>query len=160
MIQHQAQGLAVLGEIGDPVLDRATGRAVPGFLPLDMDAPLVQRIHAGDGPSQLCLARAHQTGHAHDLALLQREVHAVQDAFPPDTLHTECILWHGFGQVGVLLLDLASDHLLDHGVKGQVRDIVGAHVLAVPQDGDPVAQLVHLGVAVRDVDKAHVLFLL
>ena len=117
------------------------------------DLALVGRVEAEEGARERGAARAHQPEQADDLAGVDGEVDAVQQALDGDPA--------GFEQPfrpdrrragGKELLDAAAEHSSDHPLDREVGDRSGSDELPVAQHRHVVGQRLHVAEDVRDVD--------
>ena len=127
-------------------------------LPVEQHLAAGLEVGAVDQPRQFGAARADQPGNAQHFALVQLEAAWLD---PPaavgDALDLEDHRSAAAVRVVLLLVEagqVAADHHLDQRVGGELGALDGADIGAVAQHRDPVGQLVDLGHAVADVDRA------
>ena len=130
------------------------GLAVHG-LAVDGDLAAVIAVHAEQGAQQLRAARAQHAGDPQDLALFQLEADVLELSGPGQVLHLHdgLVLHLQVGRTGLELH--VAEHHLDDALVIQLRDILLAHKLAVPQHRHRVRDLPDLLEAVGDVDDDH-----
>ena len=122
---EEAVGLAILGDVGDAVVDRLSRHAVADRLAAQPDGAAVDEIaleRAIDDLGDFGPARPDQAGDAHHLAGIDRERHVLDDHAHGDVFDREHLL---AAVTGVLpaaidrLRHLAADHVLDQRVARQ-----------------------------------------
>ena len=154
-VTHHPHGMAVFGDTGD-TLRHQPGRACLQRLAQQQHAACAQGAGAAEQLSQRHLAVARHTGHGHDLARVQAQVHVAQ-MLPPrrqrvgGLQHTHGCAHvlrgaaHGRGQ------RMAHHPLCQLGLAGALGWRFGHH-LAVAQHHQPVRHTQHLGQLVADED--------
>ena len=149
-LHDQALLAAVLGDQRHAGGHRGARRA--GLEPLaeERDGAGVVRVDAEHRLHHLGPSGPDQTGQGDDLAGAYREADVGKTPSRDSPLDLE----HDLARLDVLLgeqrAEVAADHPADHVVHGQVGDQLGADVLAVPHDRDPLAERGDLLEAVRD----------
>src|SRR6185437_6732937 len=159
---EEAVQLAVLGDVGDAVVDRLFRYPVADRSAAQLDGAAIDQVTlqgAKDDLGDLGAAGANQAGDADDLAGIDRERHVLDHGPHGDVFHRQHLFAPLAPALGVAILvgimglrDVAADHvahqLFPRHVSGPGRD----HQLAVPQHGDAVGNLQTLLERVRDVD--------
>ena len=108
---------------------------------------------------QLRAPCAHQSGKAQNLAFVQLEGD-VFHAVAAELVHLQHYLRAGsYILHGVILRKGAAHHQLDKALLVGILNVQGVDILAVPQDGDPVADFEQLLQPVGDVNYRHALTL-
>src|SRR5476649_1192445 len=170
LFQQQAQALAVLGHVGDAVLDRLADAADVDFLAVFQHAAadLLSIGTAEDAHRQLRAAGAHQAGDTDDLAFFGVEVDALDDGAvgvlgveDAPVLHFKNRLADLRRARRIAVGHLAADHLLDDAVFADGLDAAVEAVdrVAVAQHGDGVGDARNLVQLVRNEDRRNALLL-
>ena len=122
-------------------------------LPPMTSSPAVEGIEAENDAGELGAARAHQPEEADDLARRHLEVDAANHAPSGQGagLHEDLVA-AGTSARRVKLVDVASEHQVDHAGDRELRRGAGCDQAAVAQDRNVVGQRLHVAEDVRDVD--------
>ena len=153
--EGQAVALAILGEVGDPVLDRVARRADRDRLAVDQDLAGLRPVGGEDGAHDLGPAGPDEAGDAEDLAAMELEADVPHLAAEVEAAHLE----HDrrvdrLGQLGRRLEDGPPDHHADDLLDAGLGRVDRVDVAAVPHDRHAVGDPLELLQAVRDVHDA------
>src|SRR5829696_3756331 len=159
-VGHDALGLAVLGEHGDPGADGGLGRSQPQRAAGHADRAVVERLGPEDRLGGLGAPRAEQSGQTDDLTPPDPDRHAVQHVPAGETVRLQhrpvvaplVLLTEAGHAVGLYLGDVAAEHGRDQPEPGDRGHVAAVDQAAVPQYGHPLAELEHLVELVGDVE--------
>ena len=142
-IEDEALLVAVLGQVGDAGVHRGRRAGEADRRPVQPDLAGVALVDAEQDPRDLRPAGADEPGQPDDLAVSDVERHVAEHAFAGQALDLE-------EDLADRRLDLReqrhapADHVSHEVGGGEFRRRSRDHVLAVAEDGRPVAQLEHL----------------
>ena len=122
---------------------------------LDPEPPLVERVDAEDGASDLGPARAHEAGEADDLAAPELERDVGEEAAAREALGPEDDVSELHLLLREELVERAPDHEPDDLRLGELIGRARLDVTAVADDGDDVGELADLLEPVADVEDGH-----
>ena len=160
---HDTVALSVLRQVSDTLLHGVQGLAYLYFLTVHPDAAAGDVVGAKDGADTLTAPGAQQPGKAVDLALTDGKVEGLDACVAAQGFRLQHGLVHVDRRAAHLALDvghvvqLLAQRLADQLDPWQVLNDVFTHQLAVPQNGDPVTDLIELLQKVGDEDDAHAL---
>ena len=156
-VEDERLGLAVLGGKAHPAADRAAGAVGLQRLAVDEELALVRRVEPVDEAQQLGAPGADEPAEPDDLAGVDLEAHVADHRQAPGAAHLEQQAVRPDRPLGVQLLDLAADHVLDELVgRGRGRQ-AGRHRAAVGEHRHAIADAADLVEAMGDVDDADAL---
>ena len=143
------------GSSASPMADRVLGSVQRHRPSPDEHPSAVRAVRAGQDAGQLGAARAHQPGHADDLAPPQREADVAQHARPRQALRAQDLLSRRRPPPGEVVAQLPARHQLHQLRHRDLADAAGGHVAPVAQHGHAMADARDLLHAVGDVDDGH-----
>ena len=154
--QHQPLELPVLRQVHQPLIDPLLRAAFFHQLAVVVHLPAKAVAHAENALGQLRAPRAHRARRCRPprpCAPSGKSAPFPGAILSPSTRSTSSSV--GVWPQVIHVAERAPDHHVHHAVMVKISHIDGAHIAAVPQHGEPVADLLEFLKAVGDIDDAH-----
>ena len=140
-LHGQAKELAVLGNEADTAAHHFRRRTGCYLLAEEDDLATLDLAYAENRLRHFRAARTYQSGDSHDLALAHHQVDVLGTTLDGELLQAQRFLSGGLAIAGIHLRDVPPHHDVDQLIVAEVLHQSGGGMLAVPQDRNPVANL-------------------